>query len=110
MQPRSTDLKAQRRAVRRLLKENDPTDAMAAYYAFHHPDDKTTLVLTPEGMESDDNAQADGYVALSRTGQQLARPISDRGGRTQQPGGAHAPSARPLAFLSSDSFGISPSV
>ncbi|MCA9866532.1 MAG: GNAT family N-acetyltransferase [Anaerolineae bacterium] len=75
MQPRSTDLKAQRRAVRRLLKENDPTDAMAAYYAFHHPDDKTTLVLTPEGMESDDNAQADGYVALSRTGMDLFRPL-----------------------------------
>lgn len=75
MQPRLTDLKSRRRAIRRLLKEDDPTDAMAAYYAFHHPDDKTTLVLAPEGAEANDNARADGYVALSRTGIDLFRPL-----------------------------------
>ncbi|MBP6015681.1 MAG: GNAT family N-acetyltransferase [Candidatus Promineofilum sp.] len=75
MQPRLTDLKAERRAVRRLLQENEPMDAMAAYYAFHHPDDKTTLVLSPKGVESAGEARADGYVALSRTGIDLFRPL-----------------------------------
>ena len=75
MQPRLTDLKAGRRAVRRLLQENDPADAMAAYYAFHHADGKTTLVLSPEDVESDGSARADGYVALSRTGIDLFRPL-----------------------------------
>lgn len=69
------DLKAARRAIRRLLRDRDAIDAMAAYYAFHHPDDKTALVLSPEGVEDNPVAHADGYVALSRTGIDLFRPL-----------------------------------
>ncbi len=75
MQSRVTELPAQRRAIRHLLKENDAADAMAAYYAFHHPDEKTTLVVWPEGVETNPAAHADGYVALSRTGIDLFRPL-----------------------------------
>ncbi len=75
MQPRVSQLTAQRRAIRRLLREHDPADAMAAYYAFHHPDDRTTLVLAPEGVEASSIGHADGYVALSRTGIDLFRPL-----------------------------------
>jgi len=70
-----SDLKAKRRAIRHLLAERDPADAMAAYYAFHHADEKTTLVLWPEGVEQSAIGHADGYVALSRTGIDLFRPL-----------------------------------
>ena len=81
MQPRLSQLAAQRRAIRRLLREHDPADAMAAYYAFHHPDDRPTLVLAPEGVEAGSIGQADGYVALSRTGIDLFLPhVVDSGG------------------------------
>lgn len=70
-----SDLIAQRRAIRHLLRERDPADGMAAYYAFHHPDDKTALVLSPEGVANNPAAHADGYVALSRTGIDLFRPL-----------------------------------
>lgn len=69
-------LKEQRRAIRHLLREREATDAMAAYYAFHHPDEKTTLVLWPEGVEANAVGHADGYVALSRTGIDLFRPLA----------------------------------
>ena len=75
MQPRVSQLTAQRRAIRRLLRERDPADAMAAYYAFHHPDDRTALVVSPEGVEINPIGQAEGYVALSRTGIDLFRPL-----------------------------------
>ena len=65
-----TSLMDQRRAIRRLLSADDPANAMAIYYAFHHPDDKTTLVVAPEG-----SMHADGYIALSRTGIDLFRPL-----------------------------------
>lgn len=66
-----TALADQRRAIRLLLRERDPADAMAAYYAFHHPDDKTRIIVSPTGAE-----RADGYVALSRTGIDLFRPLA----------------------------------
>ena len=44
---------------------------MAAYYALHHPDDKTTLVVPPTA----EGQRANGYVALSRTGIDLFRPL-----------------------------------
>ena len=71
MQPRLSQLAAQRRAIRRLLREHDPADAMAAYYALYHPDDKTTLVVPP----TTEGQRANGYVALSRTGIDLFRPL-----------------------------------
>ena len=64
------NLSDQRRAIRLLLNERDATDAMAVYYAFYHPDNRTTLVTYPEDAE-----RARGYVALSRTGIDLFRPL-----------------------------------
>jgi RimJ/RimL family protein N-acetyltransferase len=59
-----------RHAIRHLLDERSPADAMAVYFAFYHPDDKTQLYTFPP-----DSKQADGYVALSRTGIDLFRPL-----------------------------------
>lgn len=70
-----SSLKEQRQAIRPLLRERDAVDAMAAYYAFYHPDEKTTLVLWPEGAGESTGGRADGYVALSRTGIDLFRPL-----------------------------------
>lgn len=70
-----SDLRARRQAIRNLLRERDPVDAMEAYYAFHHSDAKTTLILWPEGVENHVGGRADGYVALSRTGIDLFRPL-----------------------------------
>lgn len=65
-----SQLVGKRRAIRHLLREQDPADALAAYYAFHHPDEKTSIAIVPE-----EAARADGYVALSRTGIDLFRPL-----------------------------------
>lgn len=65
-----SQLVAKRRAIRHLLREQEPADAMAAYYAFYHPDEKTNLIIMPE-----EGAKADGYVAISRTGIDLFRPL-----------------------------------
>lgn len=59
-----------RNAIRHLLNQHDPADAMATYYAFHHADGKTHLVTSP--AEGD---RAQGYVAVSRTGYDLFRPF-----------------------------------
>ena len=66
-----TGIQDKRRAIRHLLREREPADAMAAYYALYHPDNRTTLVLPP----SFDGQRADSYVALSRTGIDLFRPL-----------------------------------
>jgi GNAT superfamily N-acetyltransferase len=50
------------------LREREPADAMAAYYALYHAEERTTLVVAPE-------ARPMGYVALSRTGIDLFRPL-----------------------------------
>lgn len=57
-------------AIRHLLDERNPADAMAAYFAFYYPPEKTTLVTYPA-----DGDRASGYVALSRTGVDLFRPF-----------------------------------
>ena len=56
--------------MRSLLYERSPADASAAYYAFHHPDDRTQLftLTDPAGV-------AAGYLCLSRTGMDLFRPL-----------------------------------
>lgn len=64
------NLSEKRRAIRHLLDENRPADAPAAYYAFYHPDHKTQLVTYPA-----DSPRASSYVALSRTGIDLFRPL-----------------------------------
>lgn len=63
-------LTQQRRAIFHLLDENNPADAMAAYFAFYHPDKRTILRPYPYTA-----ARAEGYVALSRTGMDLFRPF-----------------------------------
>jgi RimJ/RimL family protein N-acetyltransferase len=63
-------LTQQRRAIFHLLDEANPGDAMAAYFAFYHPDDRTVLRPYPYTAP-----RAQGYVALSRTGMDLFRPF-----------------------------------
>jgi RimJ/RimL family protein N-acetyltransferase len=63
-------LTQQRRAIFHLLDEANPGDAMAAYFAFYHPDDRT--VLRPYSYTA---PRAKGYIALSRTGMDLFRPF-----------------------------------
>lgn len=58
-----------RRAIRPLLGDG-PADAIADYYAFHHPDVRTGLIAYPDGAE-----RATGYLAQSRTGMDLFRPF-----------------------------------
>jgi hypothetical protein len=65
-----SDLTTNRRAVRHLLDEHSPADAAASYYAFYHPEVQTQLLPYPAGAE-----RAQGYVALSRTGLDLFRPL-----------------------------------
>lgn len=64
------NLTTQRRAIRLLLNERDAADAMAVYYAYHHPENRTALVTYPAAAET-----ARGYVCLSRTGIDLFRPL-----------------------------------
>ncbi len=60
-----------RRAIRPLLDEKNPADAMASYFAFYHPESKTTLRPYPPKA-----ARAGGYVCLSRTGMDLFRSLA----------------------------------
>ena len=69
-------LDKQRRALRLLLDENNPADAMASYYAFYHDEDRTQIISDPEiTAETPSDVRAKGYVAISRTGIDLFRPL-----------------------------------
>lgn len=63
-------LSEQRQRLRYLLNEKSPADALEAYYAIHHPDARTSLVTWPA-----DAQRAAGFVAVSRTGIDLFRPL-----------------------------------
>lgn len=63
-------LAEKRRAIRPLLDEGEAADASASYYAFHHADERTRLVVYPAG-----SSHPRGYLALSRTGIDLFRPL-----------------------------------
>ena len=63
-------LNQKKRQVQALLNKRSPADAQAAYYAFHHPDEKTQLFTLTDGA-----GVAEGYVCLSRTGMDLFRPL-----------------------------------
>lgn len=63
-------LSEKRRAIRPLLQAHDPVDAISAYYAFYHDDNKTNLVLFPP-----ETRPARGYLCFSRTGIDLFRPL-----------------------------------
>jgi GNAT superfamily N-acetyltransferase len=64
------NLTSRRQAIRPLLDEKKPGDALACYYAYYHPDSKTGLFTTPT-----DAASARAYLAISRTGGDLFRPL-----------------------------------
>ena len=66
----SSSLAASRRAIRHLLDERDSAESRNAYYAFHHPDNRTTLTTYPA-----DSGHALGYICQSRTGLDLFRPF-----------------------------------
>lgn len=63
-------LNEQRQAMRHLLDEHNPADAMAVHFAFYYADNKTALRPFPP-----DAHQAEGYVSFSRTGIDLFRPL-----------------------------------
>lgn len=65
-----TTITERRRLIGHLLDERQPADAMAAYFAFYHAAERTRLVTFPAGA-----ARAQGYIALSRTGMDLFRPL-----------------------------------
>jgi GNAT superfamily N-acetyltransferase len=64
------DLHTRRMAIRPLLAPSDPGDALTAYYALYHNPRRTQLMLhhAPSG-------DADGFVAVCQTGQDLFRPV-----------------------------------
>ena len=66
-------LAAKRAAIRPLLDQSEPADALAVYYAFYHPESRTQLSTFPPGAR-----RADGYLASSRTGIDLFRPLITR--------------------------------
>ncbi|MBE2220925.1 MAG: hypothetical protein IAF02_05265 [Anaerolineae bacterium] len=63
------DIDQRRRAIQHLLSDN-PADATAVYYAFHHPDGKSSVLPYPAEAE-----RAEGFVTFSRTGLDLFRPL-----------------------------------
>jgi len=65
-----SDLEAQRTAIRPLLDENSPTDAMASYYALHHAPARTRLFI-----HYDENRKAAGMLVRAQTGLDLFRPL-----------------------------------
>jgi len=65
-----SEIAERRRLIGHLLDERQPADAMAAYFAFYHAAERTRLVTFPAGAD-----RAQGYIALSRTGMDLFRPL-----------------------------------
>lgn len=65
-------LSEKRAAIRGLLDERNPEDAMTAFYAHYYADEKTALVTYPADAGP---GEAAGFVTLSRTGIDLFRPF-----------------------------------
>ena len=63
-------LSEKRAAIRHLLNDKYEGDALASYFAFYHPDERTQIVTYPS-----ETAQATGYITLARTGMDLFRPL-----------------------------------
>jgi GNAT superfamily N-acetyltransferase len=61
-----------RTGARALLDEHSPGDALAVYYALHHPADRAELFA--HGAPGD-SAQVDGFLVRARTGLDLFRPL-----------------------------------
>ncbi len=62
-----------RAVVRPLLDERSPADALASYYAFHHPANRTELFVEHEGGRP--GGPAAGFLVRARTGIDLFRPL-----------------------------------
>jgi ribosomal protein S18 acetylase RimI-like enzyme len=58
-----------RASIRPLLDDHAPADALACYYAFHHPDHRIELFVHSDG------GRADGFLVRARTGLDLFRPL-----------------------------------
>lgn len=63
-------LEKTRFAIRPLLNQRNPADALAVYYAYYHPAQRTQLITYPRKAD-----RAEGYIAISRTGLDLFRPL-----------------------------------
>ena len=68
--PSMTDLVTQRLSIQNLLDEGSPADAMEAYYALHHDQDRTKLFL-----HSEQGKHPDGFLVRAQTGADLFRPL-----------------------------------
>lgn len=53
-----------------LLDPHSPADALAVYYALHHPPERTTLVTA-----SETGGRVTGFLVRARTGLDLFRPL-----------------------------------
>lgn len=68
----SSSLETRRASVRALLNERSVADALASYYALHHPTDRSELFI----HHSERNpSRADGFLVRARTGLDLFRPL-----------------------------------
>jgi RimJ/RimL family protein N-acetyltransferase len=65
-----TILDPRRASLRPLLNENSVADALASYYALHHPPDRAEVVIHPREAQ-----RADGFLVRARTGLDLFRPL-----------------------------------
>lgn len=61
---------ADRQAIAPLLRVHSPADALAAYYALHHGEARTTLAV-----HCDEWGLADGFIAVCQTGFDLFQPL-----------------------------------
>ena len=78
-----SNLRILRAEARELLNEFDAADGLACYYALHHDDKRTTLVV-----HSDRAGLIDGFLTTCMTGFDLFRPlvtIRARGGNDPVP-------------------------
>jgi hypothetical protein len=65
-----TSLAKLRSLVKPLLDEQSTVDALAVYYALHHPADRTEMFVTPA-----DASTVSGFLVRARTGIDLFRPL-----------------------------------
>lgn len=65
-----SELNNQRRAMRHLLSQADPADALASYYALWHDPRRSQMRLHYAPRR-----QVDGFVVVAQTGADLFRPL-----------------------------------
>lgn len=61
-----------REQARQMLDEQSAADALAVYYALHHPADRTEMFVTPADRGE---GGLDGFLVRARTGIDLFRPL-----------------------------------